>query len=340
MKTGLILAILLAGTEIFAETSLRRIPECGVEGYKSRRDPICGNIYKNQRSYRCGVESYNSGYSWKCPGGQEEIKKRVSSCGGEPSCPGSDPIFGTRNDWWRGYLNKGGVCATDTFGRGGDRETRHIFSTWAYCTSSEITTFCAHSVFGVKNYNLCRHPGHGFEQYKECEDLSFGKIYRECEVTKDKAELTEYIENMENMMEPLVLAYASGTGNYLSLRRAEKELGCTIHNFELKDRQEITTLLKTRYFIAFLKQYDSVGYTDQYCSDTSIVIPSMDDAGCESESSIECNTLASIDTAKKAIERETDLISILLSEPVAESYEDLSDRLRKISTYLNNGIIE
>jgi len=323
VKMKVLFVTVLLGLFVSSNLYARRIPECGIERYETRRDPICGNLYKEKRTRHCGVESYNWRWSWKCPGGRQEKRRTWSNCNGTAYCGEAGYELIRRE--------RGHICYARP--RSGDH-----YSSDAICIRPEITKYCSHPDFGVKNYNLCRSRSHGFEQYKECEDPSFGAIYNDCEVTKDKAELTEYIETMENLAESLVLAYAAGTSNYLALIKAEKALGCTILKYEENDQASVANTLADKYFIVFSRPYEASQFNRDYCMDYEPSIPSLDEAGCENISSVECNTLQSIESSRESIIRETSLIMTLLQEPVSAAYENLSERLETLNDYLTKGI--
>lgn len=215
----------------------RRVEECGLESYVSKADPVCGAAsYINKRSPACGVEKYKEQSSKSCPG---YINPSEGWFDGS-SCPAG---FTLKNSSFRQERN----CAlgpdslifasyTPNENYLAERSVENGCG-WlrieeSYCVRSEFIPKCRLSAFGVDKYKSCSDPSHGAASYKTCASETFGKIWKECEIRKTKAELTAYIGGLDPNIDVMGVALVQNTGNLLKLSGNETAMACYIKRWD------------------------------------------------------------------------------------------------------------
>ncbi|QMS86086.1 hypothetical protein HUN01_00185 (plasmid) [Nostoc edaphicum CCNP1411] len=301
----------------------RRVEECGIESYVSRADPICGAI--TTRSAACGVEQYKEQQSKTCPGylSAETLwfkKWNVldSDCSSIPGTKGTYQFTGNRRQE---------ECIDNCDGCNKPRCVKYAYA--IECARTESIPKCRLPAFGAQAYKQCSHPSHG---YNTCAREEFGKVWKDCEVRKTKAELTAYIEGLSPNIDVMGVALIQNTGNLLKLDGNEIALACYIKRWDsdplYKDAIEE---LKTIQFPAlFGVTYDSNNYD---CSSPPQLTVSTESC---SDGTPRCKFQTAYNAALKFFETNKAEVAALIDDIVARTDSTYKTQLESLNAKLDS----
>ncbi|MBF0365187.1 MAG: hypothetical protein HQK50_06425 [Oligoflexia bacterium] len=142
-------------------------PACGILGYLSKRDPLCGpELYKEGKDEKiCGADEVmglalgEGPLRYACHTSQTMPNPTL---GPNKICP----QMGFEKGYWK-YLDASGHTPS---GSGCPARNKFVFA--LTCTKTKV---CRHESFGVETYKSCEHPSFGPPRYGTCRHESFGQ---------------------------------------------------------------------------------------------------------------------------------------------------------------------
>ncbi len=302
------------------ELQERRVPECGVEAYKSGEHSSCGiQSYKEARSPACGVELYKKVKSSKCSGYRASSvyeKRKTSTCGGSNprdhlKCPAGElhhSYTAYTEDCWKNAFDK-------------SKRWKGIQK----CTIPEIMNSCRMAEFGVEKYKSCRATAHGIERYKSCAHASFGvEKYKACTLRATTTEVEAKIATVKASYKDFALKLLQYQADYYAQIGGKQSLGCLITRYENDPLYvDIATDLKTLFAQTFGETYQG-----PFSCDLPVLTMDVCDVG---DTSSRCASLAAYKKTRQWFTEELQVLKNLQDDVVARANASIKGQLATLS---------